>query len=91
MVRTKLQAIFPGRNLSKARQEHKKYPYLLAGNKIRYPNQVWATDLTYIKLPSGHVYLMAIIVDLPRYSGEVVKPLFVQPSRELCSRSANTA
>jgi putative transposase len=61
MARAGLQAIFPGRNLSKARQEHKKYPYLLAGKKIRYPNQVWATDLTYIKLPSGHVYLMAII------------------------------
>ena len=61
MARSGLQAIFPGRNLSKARQEHKKYPYLLAGKKIRYPNQVWATDLTYIKLPSGHVYLMAII------------------------------
>jgi putative transposase len=56
-----LCAIYPGRNLSKARQEHKKYPYLLAGKIIRYPNQVWATDLTYIKLPSGHVYLMAII------------------------------
>ena len=61
MARAGLQAIFPGRNLSKARQEHKKYPYLLAGKKIRYPNQVWSTDLTYIKLPSGHVYLMAII------------------------------
>jgi putative transposase len=61
MARAGLQAIFPGRNLSKARQEHKKYPYLLAGKRIMYPNQVWATDLTYIKLPSGHVYLMAII------------------------------
>lgn len=61
MARAGLQAIFPGRNLSKARQEHKKYPYLLAGKKIRYPNQIWATDLTYIKLPSEHVYLMAII------------------------------
>lgn len=70
MARGGLQAIFPGRNLSKARQEHKKYPYLLSGKKIRYPNQVWATDLTYIKLPSGHVYLMAII-DL--YSRKVLK------------------
>jgi len=61
MTRAGIQAIFPGRNLSKARQEHKKYPYLLAGKLIRYPNQVWATDLTYIKLPSGHVYLMAVI------------------------------
>lgn len=55
MKRAGLQAIFPKRNLSKARQEHKKYPYLLAGKILRYPNQVWATDLTYIKLPSGHV------------------------------------
>jgi len=61
MRRAGLCAIYPGRNLSKARQEHKKYPYLLTGKIIRYPNQVWATDLTYIKLPSGHVYLMAII------------------------------
>jgi len=61
MARSGLQAIFPGRNLSKARQEHKKYPYLLSGKAIRYPNQVWATDLSYIKLPSGHVYLMAIM------------------------------
>ncbi|GAB1433354.1 hypothetical protein MASR2M29_19800 [Spirochaetota bacterium] len=61
MARAGLQAIFPGRNLSKARQEHNKYPYLLGGKRIRYPNQVWATDLKYIKLSSGYAYLMAII------------------------------
>lgn len=61
MARAGMKAIFPGRNLSKARQEHKKYPYLLSGKIIRHPNQVWSTDLTYIKLPTGHVYLMAII------------------------------
>jgi putative transposase len=56
-----LMAVFPGRNLSRARAEHKKYPYLLAGKIIRYPNQVWSTDLTYIKIGRGFVYLMAII------------------------------
>jgi putative transposase len=61
MARAGLQAIFPGRNLSKARQEHKKYAYLFSGKVIRFPRQAWTTDLTYIKLPSGHVYLMAII------------------------------
>ncbi len=61
MRKAGLMAIFPGENLSKARQESKKYPYLLEGKIIRYPNQVWAADLTYIKLPSGHVYLMAVI------------------------------
>ena len=40
---------------------HKKYPYLLRNKVIRYPNQVWSTDITYIKLPTGNVYLMAII------------------------------
>jgi putative transposase len=56
-----LRAIFSKPNLSKARKEHKKYPYLLSGKVIRYPNQVWASDLTYIRLPGGHVYLVAII------------------------------
>lgn len=61
MRRFGLRAIFPGRNLSKARAEHKKYPYLLAGKVITRPNEVWATDLTYIKVGGGFVYLMAII------------------------------
>lgn len=92
MKRAGLQAIFPRRNLSKTRQEHKKYPYLLAGKILRYPNQVWATDLTYIKLPSGHVYLMAII-DL--YSRKVLNwiitntldtPIFANCLRETIER-----
>jgi putative transposase len=97
MKRAGLQAIFPGRNLSKARQEHKKYPYLLDGKIIRYPNQVWATDLTYIKLPSGHVYLMAII-DL--YSRKVLNgiitntldaPIFANCLRETIERYGSPA
>jgi putative transposase len=40
MRRFGLCAIYPGKNLSKARQMNKKYPYLLAGKKIRFPNQV---------------------------------------------------
>ncbi len=54
-------AIYAKRNLSKARQGHKKYPYLLAGKEIRYPNQVWASDITYLRLSSGYVYLVAIL------------------------------
>lgn len=56
-----LQALYAKPNLSKAREEHKKYPYLLAGKAICHPNQIWATDITYIKLSGGHVYLAAII------------------------------
>jgi putative transposase len=92
MTKAGLRAIFPGRNLSKARQEHIKYPYLLSGKVIRYPNQVWSTDLTYIKLPTGHVYLMAII-DL--YSRKVLDwvltntldaPIFANCLRETIER-----
>lgn len=42
-------------------KQHKKYPYLLRGKKIRHVNQVWATDISHIRLPSGMVYLVAII------------------------------
>lgn len=40
---------------------HKKYPYLLRGLKIEKQNQVWATDITYIPMRKGFMYLMAII------------------------------
>ena len=56
-----LRAVFPGPRLSKPGKGHKKYPYLLRGKVIRHPNQVWAADLTYIRLPGGFVYLVAII------------------------------
>jgi putative transposase len=69
MRRFGLRAIYPKRNLSKARHEHKKYPYLLRGKTIRYPNQVWASDITYLRLPGGHVYLV-VILDL--YSRKVL-------------------
>ena len=42
-------------------KQHKKYPYLLRGKKIRHVNQVWATDISYVRLPSGMVYVVAII------------------------------
>ena len=70
MRRFGLRAIYPKRNLSKARQEHKKYSYLLKDKVIRYPNQVWASDITYIQLPGGHVYLV-VILDL--YSRKVLE------------------
>lgn len=56
-----VRAIFPKPNLSRRRQDHKVYPYLLGGLTIDRPNQVWATDITYIPTPGGHVYLVAIL------------------------------
>ena len=50
MRRFEITTVFPGKNLSKTCKYHKKYPYLLKNKVIRYPNQVWSTDITYIKL-----------------------------------------
>lgn len=56
-----LEGMAPGPNTSKAHPAHKVYPYLLRGLDINRPNQVWSTDITYIRLPRGFVYLVAII------------------------------
>ena len=56
-----LTAQYPKRNLSLANQAHKVYPYLLRGLFIDRPNQVWATDVTYVPMARGFVYLVAIM------------------------------
>jgi putative transposase len=56
-----LAGMAPGPNTSKAHPAHKIYPYLLRGLDIIRPNQVWSADITYIRLPRGFVYLVAII------------------------------
>ena len=56
-----LIAMAPGPNTSKKHPEHTVYPYLLRGLRVVRPNQVWSTDITYIRLAHGFVYLVAII------------------------------
>jgi putative transposase len=56
-----IEAIYRKRNTSKPHPEHRIYPYLLRDLVIDRPNQVWATDLTYIPMRHGFVYLVAII------------------------------
>lgn len=56
-----LVGMAPGPNTSRAHPEHKVYPYLLRGVPVIRPNQVWSTDITYIRLARGFVYMMAII------------------------------
>jgi transposase InsO family protein len=56
-----LVAIYPRPNTSKAAPEHPKYPYRLGGLTIDRVNQVWASDITYIPLAKGLVYLVAIM------------------------------
>ena len=61
MTRMGLEAIGPKPNTSRPTPGHKIYPYLLRGVKLTRPNQVWSTDITYIRLVHGFAYLVAII------------------------------
>ncbi len=56
-----LEAIYPKPNLSKPGKDHLTYPYLLKGMAIGYSDQVWATDITYIRIGSGFIYLLVIM------------------------------
>jgi putative transposase len=56
-----LVGMAPDPNTSKPHPQHKVYPYLLRGVDIIRPNQVGSTDITYIRLPRGFVYLVAMI------------------------------
>lgn len=62
-----LEAIYPKPNLSKKNPGHRIYPYLLRRVPIIRVNQVWSTDITYIRLSSGFVYLVAIMDWYSRY------------------------
>lgn len=64
-----IEAIYPKKkfNLSLPDKGHKFYPYLLRNLKIVRPNQVWSTDITYVRLAEGWAYLMAIIDWFSRY------------------------
>ena len=62
-----LEAIYPKPNLSARGLGHKVYPYLLRNVAIERVNQVWSTDITYIPLPNGFLYLTAIIDWYSRY------------------------
>lgn len=56
-----LQGMAPGPNTSRAHPQHRVYPYLLRGLEITRPNQVWSTDITYIRLAKGFVYLVGVM------------------------------
>ena len=56
-----LAAIYPKRRFSISDRQHQKYPYLLSGVEIVRPDQVWSTDITYIRLPQGYCYLTAVM------------------------------
>lgn len=56
-----LEAVYPKPKLSQPGQGHKLYPYLLNGVAITRVNQVWSTDITYIRMAEGFLYLVAVM------------------------------
>ena len=56
-----IHAVYPKPNLSKRNYKEAIVPYLLRNKVISFPNQVWSIDITYIKMPHGHMYLTAVI------------------------------
>jgi putative transposase len=67
MHKMDLQALVPYRKLSQATAGHQIYPYLLRGLAITRPDPVWSTDITYIPMVHGFMYLVAIIDWYSRY------------------------
>lgn len=56
-----LEAIYPKPNLSKNANQHPVYPYLLRGIIADHPNHIWGTDITYIRMNRGFLYLVAFM------------------------------
>lgn len=62
-----LEAIYPGPSTSKKNPQHRIYPYLLRGLPIERSNQVWSTDITYVPMQQGFMYLVAVMDWYSRY------------------------
>ena len=62
-----LRTIYRGPRTSRPSPEHRVYPYLLRNVQITQPNQVWATDITYLPMARGFLYLVAIMDWHSRY------------------------
>jgi len=75
-----LEAIYPRRSwgFSDPDKYHKIHPYLLKDLKIYYPDQVWGTDITYVRLEDGFAYLVAILDWFSRYVVAWTLSLFLE-------------
>ena len=84
-----LEAVYPKPWLSKPAKDHKKYPYLLKDVVIECPDHVWSTDITYIRLKGGFIYLAAVMDWHSRYvlSWEVSTTL----DAEFCVKALESA
>jgi putative transposase len=88
-----IEAMYPRPGLSQGSAEHRVYPYLLRGVTIDHPQQVWSTDITYIRLRAGFVYLVAILDWHSRYlvSWELSNSLEVSFCLEALDRALSEA
>ena len=62
-----IQAIYPGPRLSKRHPEHRVFPYLLRNVTAEEPNHIWSVDITYVRLRTNWLYLVAILDWYSRY------------------------
>ena len=62
-----IEAVYPKPKLSQPGEGHRIYPYLLGGVEVSRVNQVWSTDITYIRIAHGFVYLVAVMDWFSRY------------------------
>jgi putative transposase len=62
-----IEAVYPKPKLSHPGEGHRIYPYLLRGVEVNRANQVWSTDITYIRMAQGFVYLVAVMDWFSRY------------------------
>ena len=62
-----LEAIYPRRNLSQGHRQHRIFPYLLRGLAVERPDQVWCSDITYLRLSRGFLFLTVVLDWFSRY------------------------
>ena len=62
-----VEVVYPKRNLSQPGEGHRLYPYLLEGLEITGPDQVWCSDITYVPMAYGFMYLVAVMDWWSRY------------------------
>ena len=62
-----IEAVYPKPRTSQRHPDHQIYPYLLGGLVVDRPNQVWCSDITYLRMKQGFLYLVAIMDWASRY------------------------
>src|SRR5690242_2350793 len=79
-----IEALYPRPNLSRPAPGHEIYPYLLRGISIERPNQVWSTDITYLPMHGGFLYLVAVMDWFSRF---VLRRSRTAPTRRTAAES----